>query len=284
MTDLLTAAPQALGRTLALGLVAACLAGHGGGAAAHDTWFQAAPAARPATLLLGTGNRFPVFESGLAMEHLQHHGCAAHSALAARGAAAAEPLAPAATPAGQPPDALRLHLPPATPAQPVSCWASLVAFDVEIAPPQVQTYLREIAAGPALREAWAAEQAAGRPWRERYVKHARIELGGASATAVGLALEAVLIDPAQPRVREAARFQLLHGGRPLADQPVQWVSERSGLGVWRRTDAQGQVVLALPLAGNWLLRSTLLRPPARAGEPWESDFVTLAFAVDGAAR
>lgn len=264
----------------ARGLFAACLAAAGGSAIAHDTWFQVQAAASPAALWLGTGNRFPVLESRVEVEHLKLHGCARHADLATRGMAAGRPLAPVSGPAGRQPVALVLRLPRTAPAEPTSCWASLVPFDIEIDPSKVDVYLKEIAAGPALRDAWAAEKAAGRPWRERFVKHARVDIGGASGVPLGLPLEAVLLGTATPKLREETRFQLLYGGRPLADQPVEWVNELSKFGVWRRTDAQGQVVLALPLAGNWLLRSTLLRPPAQAGERWESDFVTLAFTVD----
>ncbi len=152
-------------------------------------------------------------------------------------------------------------------------------FDLEIEPAKVEVYLKEIAAGPEQRSAWAAQQAAGQAWRERFVKHARIEVGGISPVALGLQLEAVLTGSARPKVGEELGFQLLSAGRPLADHPVELVSERSRFGLWRRTDAQGRFALALPLAGGWLLRSTLLRPPARPGERWQSDFVTLAFEV-----
>jgi hypothetical protein len=247
------------------------------GAWAHDTWFQVRATASPPALWLGTGDRFPVLESRIEVEHLKRHGCASHAELAARGAAAGRPLVPVNGPAGRQPAALTLRLPGAAATEPVSCWASLVPFDIELEPAKVEPYLKEIAAPQALRDVWAAEQAAGRPWRERFAKHARVDIGGTAAVPVGLLLEAVPLGPATPRVGEEARFQLLYAGRPLADHPVELVSELSKVGLWRRTDAQGQIALALPLAGHWLLRSTLLRPPAQAGERWQSDFVTLAF-------
>lgn len=267
---------------LALGLVAGFMAGGAGEAKAHDTWFQVQAAASPAALWLGTGNRFPVLESRVEVEHLKVHGCARQSDLATRGTAAGRPLTPVSGPAGRQPNALVLRLPSTASTVPTTCWATLVPFDVEIEPPKVEIYLKEIGAGPALRDAWTAERAAGRPWRERFVKHARIEIGGVSTVPLGLPLEAVLLGSATPKVREETRIQLLYGGRPLADQPVEWLNSLSPVGVWRRTDAQGQAVLAIPLAGNWLLRSTLLRPPANAGDRWQSDFVTLAFTVDAA--
>lgn len=268
-------------------LAAAWLAMASTCALAHDTWFQVPPT-DPSTLWLGTGDRFPVLESRIEFAYLQRHGCGLQSELATRGAAAGRPMSAIGGPAGRLPNALSLRLPVASAegaaAVPLTCWASLVPFEVDIEPAKVATYLDEISAGPELRAAWAAEQAAGRPWRERFVKHARIEIGEASAVPLGLQFEAVLSGAATPRVGQTLRFQLLYGGQPLGDHPVQLVSQHSRLGIWRRTDAQGQFDLALPLAGRWLLRSTRLRPPAQPGERWLSDFVTLAFVVTPAAR
>lgn len=253
-------------------------------ATAHDTWFQVRASAKPPALWLGTGDRYPTLESRVEFEHLQRHGCAPQADITARGAAAGRPLVPVSGPAGRVPVALALRLPAAAADDmapvPHSCWASLVPFDLEIEPAKVALYLKEIAAGPALHAAWAAEQAAGRPWRERYAKHARVEVGGVSTVPLGLPLEALLASPGRPRVGQTLRLQLLYGGKPLADHPVELVSEQSRFGLWQRTDAQGQLTLTPPLPGGWMLRSTLLRPPAQAGERWTSDFVTLAFEVE----
>jgi hypothetical protein len=56
---------------------------------------------------------------------------------------------------------------------------------------------------------------------------------------------------------------------------VQLVSERSRLGVWARTDAQGHVSHVLPFAGRWAMRGTLLEP--EGDDRWQSRFVTLVF-------
>jgi hypothetical protein len=280
-------AASAAGPLLSLALLA-------GPASAHDTWFQPRPAASPPALWVGTGDRFPVLEYRVEFEHLARHGCAPHSELAAKGSSAGRPLVAVSGPAGRLSNALALRLPAAAGVAaagasveahrvPHSCWASLVPFDIEIEPAKVELYLKEIAASEALRAAWAAEQAAGRPWRERYTKHLRIELGGQSPTLLGLALEAVALEPGVPRAGQAMRFRLLYAGQPLPDHPLELVSELSKIGLWRRTDGAGEVTLALPLAGRWLLRSTLLRAPAQAGARWESDFTTLAFDVEPAA-
>lgn len=270
--------PSRLGTWAAWLLSLACAGAH-----AHDTWFELRTSPGPAALWLGTGDRFPVLEARVEWPHLQRHGCVPQAELSTRGAAAGRPLVAVTGPAGRLTQAIALRLPLAAagaegaPPLPYSCWASLVPFDIEIEPARVEVYLQEIAASAALRAAWAAEQAAGRPWRERYVKHARIELGGTSPVAVGMGLEAVVIGPTQPRAGEELRLQLLWAGRPLGDQPVEFVNAGSRLGIWRRTDAQGRVALVLPEPGRWMARSTLLRPPPRPGERWLSDFVTLTF-------
>jgi hypothetical protein len=266
------------GRALAAALLVAALP-----AAAHDTWFQLRANASPPALWLGTGDRFPVLEYRVEFEHLQDQGCAAHTELAGRGRAAGERLAAVGGPAGRVANALALRLPAAavarngTPAPPHSCWASLVPFDIQIEPAKVELYLKEIAAGDGLRAAWAAEQAAGRPWRERYTKHTRIDIGGLWPQALGQPFEAVPLEAGPMRAGRTLRVELRHNGQPLADHPVELVSEASRLGIWRRTDAQGRIAVPVPLAGAWILRSTLLRAPAQPGARWESDFLTLAF-------
>ncbi len=253
-------------------------------ALAHDTWFQVEPQTRPPALWLGTGERFPVQQSRVEFEHLRLHGCARQAELATRGAVAGRALTAIAGPAGRQPQALALRLPASAAREPVpeptSCWASLVPFDLELEPARVAAYLDEIAAPDALRQAWAREQAAGRPWRERFVKHARAEIGGASSTPAGLALEAVVLRDGPVRLRESVEIALLHQGQPLADHPVELVNERSAVGLWRRTDGRGRIALALPLGGRWLLRSTLLRSPMAPNERWQSDFTTLTFSVE----
>lgn len=267
-------------------LCAAALALLAGAAPAHDTWFEVDAARGSPVLLLGTGERFPVQQSRIEFTQLARHGCAARDERAGPKGEPGRPLSAIGGPMGRLPQALALRLPASavrTPdAEPTRCWASLVPFDVELQPAQVQAYLDEIAAPVPVREAWAREQAAGRPWRERFVKHARLDLGAPSSVPIGLALEAVVLNGSTPRAREPVALQLLHQGRPLRDHPVELVNERSARGLWQRTDATGRLTVALPLHGRWLLRSTLLRPPQAPGDRWESDFVTLIFGVEAA--
>jgi hypothetical protein len=88
--------------------------------------------------------------------------------------------------------------------------------------------------------------------------------------------------PAQLPQRPGARLraQLRREGQPLAGVAVELVGAQAPSGLWLRSDAQGWVESAVPLAGAWLLRATELRPdPAREGG-WIGGFVTLSFDVE----
>jgi hypothetical protein len=168
----------------------------------------------------------------------------------------------------------------------VSCWVELGAVETEIEPRRVEVYFAEIRTSAANRRAWAMMRAGGLPWRESYRKFARIELApAASASAAdlaavrqpaGLDLEIVVLGQQAIRVNQPLEFQVLRDGRPLAGFPVELVSERSALGIWRETDADGKLRHSLPFAGRWLLRGTDLRASAQDSARWESRFVTLA--------
>ena len=228
-------------------------------ALAHDTWFAPQPGG---LLALGTGNRYPVQETAVGREYLERQGCRT----AAGGERTMQPLHHT----GQ-----ALLLRPAVTAH--SCWAQLVPLEIELAPPLVAVYLDEIRAPAWAREAWARQQAAGQPWRERYVKHARVDLDPAGGQGVPMAMDIVR----QTTPDGGHRFQLLQEGRPLAGQALELIAENASFGIWRRSDAEGLVsVPALP-AGRWVLRGTHL---SLAGDgQWHSAFVTLAFEVAGGA-
>jgi hypothetical protein len=245
-----------------------------GTAQAHDTWFS--PGQDGKLLELATGNRYPVQEVGPVAASLANAGCgdgeSPRLALRAlRGHPQRLDMAPAPGDAAQPP---------------LACWAELHAADIELEPRLVQVYLAEIRAPAVIRNAWARLQERGLPWRERYRKFARIELASASALPperraaarqpVGMALEIVVLGSEPVAVGEPVAFQVLRDGRPLAGFPVELVSERNALGVWRETDAQGMLRHRLPFGGRWLLRGTDLRASATHPDRWESRFVTLA--------
>lgn len=273
-------------------------------ALAHDTWFQARPAAHGTTeLLLGTGNRFPQFELPVAPASLQLAACQPPTGTA-QAPARLQVLRPAHPQAAAPGGAaaLRLRVPAAvTRHGPASCWAQTHAHDVVLTPDLVAVYLDEIRASPAVRARWAEQQARGVTWHERYTKHARVELAGSgprsgpgpvpvanpqrvpqpAPAATPLTLEFV---PAGSTLRagDVLQARLLRDGQPLAGQAVEARSADVGPGFWLRTDAQGWVQLRLPLPGRWLLRTTDLRADPDQADAWVSCFATLALDVAGA--
>jgi hypothetical protein len=256
-----------------------------GAAQAHDTWFEALPTPRAGevSLRLGTGNRFPKHEYTVASALLDRQGCRhgdAPAILMRAGAAGADALPLRAKPA---PQGARRGQSAA-----ITCWSQLRPLDVTIDDAKVPLYLDEIAASPALREAWRAMRERGVRWQERYTKHARIELrdarlgGGAAAAArpLPMGMDIVLDGPLERlQVGDTVRFTVLRDGQPLAGQAIELRSHLSPLGLWLRSDAQGRAQVRVPLAGRWLLRGTDLRPSTTDVDRWESRFVTLAFDV-----
>lgn len=236
-------------------------------AAAHDSWF--APGAAGA-LELATGTRYPVQDLGPPAASLVVARC--------RGEAGEES---ALAPEEGSPKLLVLR----APAPVLACWAELKRYEIELPPQLIRVYLDEVHASPQLRATWQRMQARGLPWREGYRKFARIELARADATAAqraaarrpaGLDLELVVLGDAPIDAGRPLEFQLLRDGRPLAGQPVELVSERSRIGIWRDTDAEGKLRHVLPFGGRWLLRAVDLRLAPGDPDRWESRFVTLA--------
>jgi len=242
-------------------------------ASAHDTWFAPRASDDPAevALTLGTGNQFPVHESGVGFEYLARSGCRSG---AGAGPVALQRVSDAAT-------ALWLRA-STSPDAALSCWAQLTPFELELSPQKVAIYLEEIRASARVREQWQQMRARGVAWTERYTKHARIELKPAAGAVqpVGMAMDVLLESTGQTLQQgQALQFQVLRDGRPLPDFAVELRSERSPLGLWRKTDAQGRVGFAAPLPGRWVLRGTDLRLSESEPDRWESRFVTLAFEV-----
>jgi hypothetical protein len=245
-------------------------------AAAHDTWFalQADKAPDSVSLALGTGNRFPLQETGIEAKYLVGSGCRSGSA------------AVALQPVGDAPHALLLRA-RASDDQPLTCWAQSSPFEVELTPDKIALYFHDIQASPAVRDAWSQMKARGvSGWKERYTKHARVELnpGAEAAAPVELGMDALLESPAHtPKAGEMLQFRVLRDGQPLPDFAVELRGNRSPVGVWRKTDADGRVRVAAPLAGHWVLRGTDLRVSESDPDRWESRFVTLAFEVSQSA-
>lgn len=227
-------------------LLALALAAAAGAAAAHDTWFEPRPGGR---LALGTGNLFPLMETGIGREYVAVRGCDGGTL----------------EPVHEGEQALEFAPPPAA----GSCWVQLQPFEVTLTPDLVQAYFREARPPQAVVEAWRALQSRGEPWRERYVKHARIALDGDATRPAPLGLDV--------RMPAPGRFQLLRDGRPLAGQNVEFRHERLALGVWRTTGADGQVDFNATLPGRWVLRAIELRVSEDRPGTFDSRFVTLAF-------
>lgn len=244
-----------------------------GTAQAHDSWLS--PGRDGKALELATGNRYPVQEFGPMAASVAQGGCSDGNAPRSALRAVQE-------------HAQRLDLSPGVDdgaQSPVSCWAELHAADIELEPRFVQVYLAEIRAPADIRNRWARLQERRLPWRENYRKFARIELASTSAVPperlaaarqpVGMPLEIVVLGGEPVAVGAPLAFQVLRDGQPLAGFPVELVSERNALGVWRETDAHGVLRHRLPFGGRWLLRGTDLRPSATRPDSWESRFVTL---------
>ncbi len=254
---------------LAVGLSIAAAA-----AAAHDTWFErTAVGAEPQSgigLTLGTGNVYPKYDSGIDPRYLVQQGCRAGT------------VATSMQVVHSGDEALQLRAAPGS----STCWAQLAPFDITLLPQIIPVYLRELHLGPELLATWAAMQARGLPWKERYTKHARVEMGAPSSAPVPLGLDLIIANHADRPVRmgDTLDVQVLRDGQPLAGLAVELRSQVSPIGVWRRSDAQGRVQMPVPKlrAGPWMLRAIDLRVAPNDPDSWDSRFITLAFEVQDA--
>lgn len=251
-------------------------------ARAHDSWFAPLPG-NNRWLALGTGSHFPVHEVAIDPRYLSRSGC---------GGSAGESLM--LKPLTLTKHALLLQAAPGA----TTCWAQLPAFDIELAPEIVDIYLAEAQPGIAVRDRWAELQRRGKPWIERYTKHARVVLDAgaietpgsetrADAAAAGPALDLRLetrdpVDGGMPRAGAALVFRLLDQGRALAGQELELRSAAGSGGLWARTDDEGRVRVVVPTEGRWMLRGIELKPAADRQDAWSSRFVTLVFSVRAA--
>lgn len=251
-------------------LLGTLLAAATGAASAHDTWFAPLPASSPNEVLfaLGTGNRFPVFELAVDRQYFASRGCRSGDAR---------------TPAFEPlryTDTTTLMRAATGERATLSCWLQLAPFEFELPADKIEVYFNEIRPSAAVLAAWADLRARGLPFIERYTKSARIDGANAAPRPTGTAMDVLREAPSGPlAVGAEATFQVLREGRPLADFNVELVNERSPVGLWHRTDAQGRLRARLPLPGRWLLRGTDLRLSASDPTRWESQFITYAFEV-----
>jgi hypothetical protein len=236
-----------------------------GSVSAHDTWFEALP---NGTLALGTGNRFPVTELAVDDKFFAKSGC-----VAADGT-------PRALDKVRFTDKTTLLRPKAGTA--ATCFVQLAPFDIDLPADKIEIYFKEIRPSAAVLAAWADLKARGLPFKENYTKSARVDIGAADALPqpTGTAMDALRVSPRGAlKVGSEAVFQVLLGGKPLPDFPVELINERSPIGLWHRTDAQGRINAKLPLPGRWILRGVELKLSAADATRWESQFITYAFEV-----
>jgi len=243
---------------LALALAAPAMA------RAHDTWFERLDANDAAPrLALGTGSRFPVQESGIDARYIVASGCrAARLATSLQATAQAD-------------SALQLRATPGA----ATCWLQTTPFEITLAPDKIALYLREVNPDAGLRAAWADMQRRGLPWRERYVKNARIELGTPSALPAPLGLDLVIEHAGRLVPGQDFAVRVLRDGQPLPGLAVELRSDASPLGIWRRSDVQGRLTMPAPAAGRWLLRAVDLRLSTTTPDSWDSRFATTAFEI-----
>ena len=245
-------------------------------AQAHDTWFE--PRGQRGTggvfVALGTGSHFPLHDTAVDARYLDRRGC--------REAGQAVPL----DALGNTSTALLLRTRPKGTAA-VSCWAQLVSFEIELDASLIPLYFEEAHASAAVREAWRAMQARGVKWKERYTKHARVEIDGearpgewANANPGDMAIDLLLERPPRPlRVGDTVRAQLLRDGRPVPGFALELRRAQETVGSWQTTDAEGRVTLSLPAADRWLIRGIDIRLSPSEPDAWETRFVSLAFGV-----
>lgn len=252
--------------------LAVALLALGGSALAHDTWFEPLPAASrgEVALALGTGNRFPVFELGVDTKYFVKSGCRRADGVART--LDWQRYTDKST-------VLRVRDAGAS----LTCWMQLAPFEFELPPDKIEVYFKEIRPSAAALAAWADLKARGLPFLEKYTKSARIDLGpqAVPTAAVGTAMDVRREAPAGAITTGAeASFVVLREGKPIADLPVELVNERSPIGLWHRTDAEGRIRARLPLPGRWLLRGTDLRLAPSDPTRWESQFITYVFEVN----
>lgn len=164
-------------------------------------------------------------------------------------------------------------------------WVALNPRPIELQPDDVQHYLEEIGAPPAVQASWQRSET--KRWNERYVKHAKtfVRVGsspGANhwADPVGMRLELVPEqDPTRAKPGDRLTFALLNAGKPLAGQAVYVVREGEAEALKRTTDGTGRISFVIPRSGKYMVRSTVLRESNEPETDWDSDFTTLTFNI-----
>jgi uncharacterized GH25 family protein len=164
-------------------------------------------------------------------------------------------------------------------------WITTRPRTLDLKPDLVEHYLQEVGAADTIGEKW--RRSPDKAWRETYVKVAKtfVRVEGSPKDeswreAVGATLELVpAADPTTLAPGQDVGFQLLWGGKPIADVAVGAVTAAPAKAVLRKSDREGRVSFRLDRAGPWLFRATLIRPAPGRGAEWESVFTTITLAV-----
>ncbi len=155
---------------------------------------------------------------------------------------------------------------------------------------QIETRLREVHAGEALREAWGRQPAAT-PWREhlsRYVK-TFVRVGEPFvaqedwARAMGAALEIIPEqDPTRLRAGDRLSVKVVREGTPLQNFALNFTTADDSRDHVVFTDLSGRAEVTLDATGRWLIHGTDLRLAEKPekNETWVSAFASLALEVN----
>ena len=243
-------------------------------ASAHETWLLPRSfAAKPneaIVLELTSGMKFPAAEHPIKPERLS-------AAKFRLGADVAElKVRPMAA------KALELEATPRTSG--VAClWLSLKPREIQLVEEKVEEYFTEIRATEVVRAAWAALPKP-RQWEEVYTKHAKtfLRIGdGDDGWKMPTKQTFEFVpegDPTGVRAGDELTIRVVYDGAPLAGFALGCVAE-SGDAKFSTTDKEGRAKVRFPKAGRAMLYGTHLRPAAKAGGAFLSDFATLTLEV-----
>lgn len=248
-------------------------------AAAHEFWLQASPslaaAGSPVELTLRVGENFEGELTPFVDERT--------AALRQYAAGAVTDLA------------TRLPRRSALPrlVVPVAEGTNLIAFDSQpitfsLSADRFHAYLHDEGLDHVIEQRRNAGKEA-EPGRERYRRHVKtlVRAGAASdgsyALRTGQRMEITpLSDPFAAAPGATLRFRLTFDGKPLPDVLVKaWHKHQSQLLIIRtRSDAQGEVALSLPYAGDWMVSAVHMLPAqGAANADWDSFWGNLSFAL-----
>jgi uncharacterized GH25 family protein len=259
-----------------LTLVTLALLGVASPVLAHDTWlapdkFKAAPGAT-VTLDMTSGMEFPKLDAGPKPERVETAKCrlSGDTFDLEQPAGAANSLQFKAN--------LRQE-------GLATLWVKLKPRALELKPDEVQHYLDEVDASPALRREW--HDMKEKRWRESYTKHTKtfVRVGEAPndrswAEPVGAGLEIVPEkDPMTIGAGEVLPVRVLKNGAPFSDFSINAVREGETKGETRRTDPAGRAAFRISGPGRLMIRGTEIRKSTLPDVEWESDFATLTLEV-----